>query len=247
MSTAISPRKSVGDRFDSLAAVFVSDRAVAVGRAIREAWWFLWPVFYFAVHVVLLTFVLGFSRWIALDTVREDISEAGTSHPTLLAVFDAFDGVLRAAEAVGSSGAAASYALWVAWIFAVLAVALSGVSILVSPSSNRAPRLSRSWAWFPRRAVREIFAVLIACAILARVAGEPNYLFSTKMWMNAVLLALVMWLTVFAEQRWMSTEPSYARITHLPAARAGVTFGSTARADLADDAVTASVDPEANR
>ncbi len=96
--------------------------------------------------------------------------------------------------------------------------------------------------------MREIFAVLIACAILARVAGgEPNYLFSTKMWMNAVLLALVMWLTVFAEQRWMSTEPSYARITHLPAARAGVTFGSTARADLADDAVTASVDPEANR
>ncbi len=71
-----------------------------MGRAIREAWWFLWPVFYFAVHVVLLTFVLGFSRWIALDTVREDISEAGTSHPTLLAVFDAFDGVLRAAEAV---------------------------------------------------------------------------------------------------------------------------------------------------
>lgn len=39
MSTAISTRKSFADRIDSLAAVFVSDRAVAVGRVIREAWW----------------------------------------------------------------------------------------------------------------------------------------------------------------------------------------------------------------
>ncbi|WP_156394475.1 hypothetical protein [Rhodococcus sp. Leaf233] len=125
-------------------------------------------------------------------------------------MFDAFDSVLRAAEEVGSSSVAAGFALALTWLIAVVAVALCLVSIWVSPSSLRSPRLRRSLAVLPRRMVREIFAVLIACGILARVAGRPEYLLNPYMWMNAALIALVMGMTVLAEQWWMCAGISLA-------------------------------------
>ena len=83
-------------------------------------------------------------------------------------------------------------------------------------------------AWFPRRLVREIFVVLIACAILARAAGEPSYLFSPDVWITAAFLAVVMGLTILAEQRWMATTPSLIVDANLPigAATAGTAGGA---------------------
>ncbi|MCZ4562166.1 hypothetical protein O4160_15095 [Rhodococcus sp. IEGM 1401] len=142
--------------------------------------------------------------------MRADIAAADTLRPTMLAVFDAFDSVLRAAEEIGSSSVAAGFALALSWFVAVIAVVLSWVSIVVSPPSLRRPRLRRSLAVLPRRMVREFFTVLIACGILARVAGRPEYLLSPYVWMNAALIALVMGMTVLAEQRWMCAGISLA-------------------------------------
>lgn len=179
-------------------------------RFVRELRPYLRPTCFFAIRVAGVTLLLGLSRWVDFNSVRADIAASDTLRPTMLAVFDAFDSVLRAAEEVGSSSVAAGFALALTWLIAVVAVALCLVSIWVSPSSLRSPRLRRSLAVLPRRMVREIFAVLIACGILARVAGRPEYLLNPYMWMNAALIALVMGMTVLAEQRWMCAGISLA-------------------------------------
>lgn len=181
-----------------------------VARFARELLPYLRPTCSFAIGVAGLTLLLGLPRWVDLDSVRADIAAADTLRPTMLAVFDAFDSVLRAAEEIGSSSVAAGFALALSWFVAVIAVVLSWVSIVVSPSSLRRPRLRRSLAVLPRRMVREFFTVLIACGILARVAGRPEYLLSPYVWMNAALIALVMGMTVLAEQRWMCAGISLA-------------------------------------
>lgn len=226
MSTSTTPQPPTIARIGSLEAALASDTVVAARRFVREAWWHLRPVFVFAFRVVALTFLLGLSRWADFDSARADIAAAGTSRPTLLAVFDAFDSVLRAAEAIGSSSEAARVAIAVAVALGAVAVVLSVLSIVVSPSSLRMPRLRRSLAVLPRRMVREVVAVLIACGILARVAGEPDYLFDPYLWMNAGLLALVMGLTVLAEQRWMCTATSFVVDAPPPTGMATVGWAS---------------------
>ena len=228
MNAATTLRTTFGDGIATLTTFFASDRVVAARHVIGEVWWRLLPAVSFAVRVALLTLLLGFSRWADLDTFRTDIADADTSRPTLLAVVDAFDSVSSAAEAVGSSIPAANVALWLGGGAAVLAVALSAVSIMVSPAWAAAPPLPRSMAWFPRRLVREIFVVLIACAILARVAGEPSYLFSPVIWTSAALFAAVMGLTILAEQRWMGTSTAFITNANLPigAATAGTAGGA---------------------
>lgn len=216
MSTSTTPRPPTIARIGSLSAALASDKVVAATGFVRGVWWNLRPAFLFALRVAVLTLLLGLSRWVDFDSMRADIADAGTARPTMLTVFDAFDSVLRAAESIGSSSAAAMVARWLAWTLAVVTVVLCLVSILVSPSSLRSPRLRRSLAGLPRRMVREVFAVLIACGILARVAGKPDYLFDSSLWMNAVFLALVMGMTVLAEQRWMCTATSFVVDAPLP-------------------------------
>lgn len=237
MSTAAEPRTSFVARIDSLATFFTSDRVVAVRHVIREAWWNLRPAVVFALRVAALTLLLGLSHWADFDSLRADIAAADTSRPTLLAVFDAFDSVLNAAAAVGSSMTAANVALWLAWAAAAAAVVLTAVSIAVSPASSAAPPLTRSMARFPRLLLREVVVVLIACAILARAVGEPDYLFNTYMWMNVGFLAVVSGLTVLAEQRWMATTSSFIAAANLPigAAVAGAAGGSTVTVDPTND------------
>lgn len=216
MSTATTLRASIDNGIASLTTFFASDRVAAARHVTGEVWWRLRPAVYFAVRVAALTLVLGFSRWADLDTLRMDISESDTSWPTLLTVIDAFDSVLRAAEAVGSSITAANAALGFAALATAFTVVLTASSIMVSPMSTSSPSLKRSMAWFPRRLVREIFAVMIACAILARAAGEPSYLFNLDVWSTTALLALVTGLTILAEQRWMATSTTFISDANLP-------------------------------
>ncbi|MEU2004660.1 hypothetical protein ACH47B_27030 [Rhodococcus sp. NPDC019627] len=238
MSTEASARSSLATRIDSLSAALMSAKYSSVGGFIREMWWTLRPVVLFAAHVALLTFVLGFSRWAALGTVRGDISEAGTSHPTLLSIVDACDAVMRAAEAIGSSSVAASSALWTAWIAALLAAVFTAVSIRLSQRQDMT--VTSSLARPPRRLVREVFAVLLACAILAQLAGEPSHLVAVPVWESAVVIAFLMWTTVYAERRWMVPPKRYTRLTELPVGTP-ITIGRDARAldPLADRVVGA--------
>lgn len=209
MSTVTSTRALLTDRIKSLTAIFTGDTATKVKLVLRQAWWLLRPAVRFALHVAAFILPLGFSRWVDLDSIRADIvAAAGTSHPTPLAAFDASDAVLRAAEAIGSSAAAATYVWWLAWLAATCAILLSAVSILASPQSNPSPLLTRSLARLPRYLVEDIVAFLIACAILAHLAGETTYLSRAGMWLNAALLAAVLWATIGAEKRWMRTSPS---------------------------------------
>lgn len=190
----------------------------------RDVLWNLRPTSLFALRVAGLTLLLGVSRWVDFDSVRAD---AGTLRPTMLAVSDAFDSVLRAAEEIGSSSVAAGFTLALTGLITVIAVVLCYISILVSPSSLRRPRLRRSLAVLPRRMVREIFAVLIACGILARVAGQADYLLNPYMWMNAALVALMLGMTVLAEQRWMCAGISLAADGPLATGAVVAGLGST--------------------
>ncbi|WP_075836520.1 MULTISPECIES: hypothetical protein [unclassified Rhodococcus (in: high G+C Gram-positive bacteria)] len=231
MSTIASTRSLLADRINSLAAIFTSDTATKVKLVLRQAWWLLRPAVRFALRVAAFMVPLGFSRWVDLDSIRADfVAAAGTSHPTPVAAFDASDAVLQAAEAIGSSAAAATYVWWLAWLAATCAILLSAVSILASPQSNPSPLLTRSLARLPRYLVQDIAALLIACAILAHLAGESTYLSRADMWLNAALLAAVLWATIGAEKRWMRTSPSFPL---LPASLGRAQF--TDRSDLTRD------------
>lgn len=230
MSTAVSARAPLSGRIDSLTAFFRSDRAISAGRFIRNGWWALRPVFYFSVRVAALTLLFGLPRWADFDSVRADIADSGTSHPTLLTVLDAFDGVLRAAEAVGSSAAAANIALWIATTATVAAVVATTVSIGISPLSARSPRLTRSLARGPRRLFREIVTVLIACAILASLAGKDTYLLTSTFIANTALLSLFLGATVLAEWKWLLTRAQFAPIANLAAMAGGGGHGGMAAA-----------------
>lgn len=92
----------------------------------------------------------------------------------------------------------------------------------------------------PRRLVREVFAVVLACAILAQLAGEPSHLVAVPVWESAVVIAFLMWTTVYAEHRWMVPPKRYTRLTELPVGTP-ITIGRDARAldPLADRVVGA--------
>lgn len=217
MSTITSARAPLAGRIDSLTAFFSSDRAISVGRTIRNGWSALRPAFYFAVRVAALTLLFGLPRWADFDSFRA--GSAGN------AVTDAFDGVLRAAEAVGSSAAAANVALWIAATAATAAFVATTVSIWISPLSARSPRLTRSLACGPRRLFREIFTVLIACTILASLAGQDNNLLTSTFVANTALLSLLLGATVLAEWKWLLTRAQFVPIANVAVGSAAAMMG----------------------